>query len=90
MRADTDKARSAAQGIIREFAIKNPPVPIERIIKSKNIVLRYAPLEEELSSMAYIKDGIGIIGVNALHHRYGSLPEILVVRSATGWSRLYG
>src|SRR6266702_2240112 len=46
----------------------NPPVPIERIIKSKNIVLQYAPLEEELSGMAYIKDGIGIIGVNALHH----------------------
>ena len=68
MRADTDKARGAAQAIIRDFAIKNPPVPIERIIKSKNIVLQYAPLEEELSGMAYIKDGIGIIGVNALHH----------------------
>jgi Zn-dependent peptidase ImmA (M78 family) len=68
VRADTDKARRAAQAIIRDFAIKNPPVPIERIIKSKNIVLQYAPLEEELSGMAYIKDGIGIIGVNALHH----------------------
>jgi len=68
VRADTDKARSAAQAIIRDFAIKNPPVPIERIIKSKNIVLQYAALEEELSGMAYIKDGIGIIGVNALHH----------------------
>lgn len=68
MRADIDKARRAAQGIIRDFAIKNPPVPIERIIKSKKIVLQYAPLEDELSGMAYIKDGVGIIGVNALHH----------------------
>jgi Zn-dependent peptidase ImmA (M78 family) len=68
VRADTEKARRAAQAIIRDFAIKNPPVPIERIIKAKHILLQYAPLEEELSGMAYIKDGIGIIGVNALHH----------------------
>ncbi|WFU65810.1 ImmA/IrrE family metallo-endopeptidase [Bradyrhizobium brasilense] len=68
MKADTERARSAAQAIIRDFAVKSPPVPIERIIKSKNIVLQYAPLEEELSGMAYIKDGVGIIGVNALHH----------------------
>jgi Zn-dependent peptidase ImmA (M78 family) len=41
---------------------------VERIIKAQNIVLQYAPLEEDLSGMAYIKDGVGIIGVNALHH----------------------
>ena len=41
---------------------------MERIIKARNIVLQYAPLDQELSGMAYIKDGVGIIGVNALHH----------------------
>jgi Zn-dependent peptidase ImmA (M78 family) len=44
------------------------PVPVERIIKARNIVLQYAPLDQDLSGMAYIKDGVGIIGVNALHH----------------------
>jgi Zn-dependent peptidase ImmA (M78 family) len=68
VKADPKKAREAARAIIRDFGVKNPPVPIERIIKSKKIVLQYAPLEEELSGMAYIKDGVAIIGVNALHH----------------------
>ncbi|MDG4575807.1 MAG: ImmA/IrrE family metallo-endopeptidase [Defluviicoccus sp.] len=66
--ADPDRARAAARTILREFGVSGPPVPVERIIKSRRIVLQYAPLDEDLSGMAYIKDGIGIIGVNALHH----------------------
>ncbi len=62
------KARSAAQALLSDFGVKAAPVPVERIIKSRNIVLQFAPLEEDLSGMAYIKDGVGIIGVNALHH----------------------
>lgn len=62
------KARSAAQTLLSDFGVKAAPVPVERIIKSRNIVLQFAPLEEDLSGMAYIKDGVGIIGVNALHH----------------------
>jgi Zn-dependent peptidase ImmA (M78 family) len=66
--ADPGRAREAARSILREFGVSAPPVTVERIIKSRKIVLQYAPLEEDLSGMAYIKDGIGIIGVNALHH----------------------
>jgi Zn-dependent peptidase ImmA (M78 family) len=66
--ADPGRAREAARAILREFGVSAPPVPVERIIKSRKIVLQYAPLEEDLSGMAYIKDGVGIIGVNALHH----------------------
>lgn len=66
--ADQDGAREAARSILREFGVSAPPVPVERIIKSRKIVLQYAPLDEDLSGMAYIKDGTGIIGVNALHH----------------------
>ncbi|MDH2345478.1 ImmA/IrrE family metallo-endopeptidase [Bradyrhizobium sp. SSUT77] len=66
--ADPGRAREAARAILREFGVSALPVPVERIIKSRKIVLQYAPLEEDLSGMAYIKDGIGIIGVNALHH----------------------
>lgn len=66
--ADTDRARVFARSILQEFGVSTPPVPVERIIKSRKIVLQYAPLDEDLSGMAYIKDGVGIIGVNALHH----------------------
>lgn len=62
------RARSAAQALLSDFGVKAAPVPVERIIKSRSIVLQFAPLEEDLSGMAYIKDGVGIIGVNALHH----------------------
>lgn len=69
MTADSqERAREEARAILKEFGVSAPPVPVERIIKSRKIVLQYAPLEEDLSGMAYIKDGVGIIGVNALHH----------------------
>ncbi|WP_316859162.1 ImmA/IrrE family metallo-endopeptidase [uncultured Cohaesibacter sp.] len=61
-------AIAAAVKVLEEHNIKRAPVPIERIIKSRNIVLDYAPLDEDLSGMAYIQDGVSIIGVNALHH----------------------
>jgi Zn-dependent peptidase ImmA (M78 family) len=66
--ADTERARRAARAVVAEFGVKAPPVPVERIIKAKKIVLQYAPLDEDLSGMAFIKDGVGIIGINALHH----------------------
>lgn len=66
--ADTERARRFARSILQEFGVSTPPVPVERIIKSRKIALQYAPLDEDLSGMAYIKDGVGIIGVNALHH----------------------
>lgn len=68
MKANAERARAAARAILQDFGAKAAPVPVERIIKARNIVLQYAPLEEDISGMAYIKDGVGIIGVNALHH----------------------
>ncbi len=68
MTSSVEKARAAATGLLEEFGVKAAPVPVERIIKSKGIVLQFAPLEDDLSGMAYIKDGVGIIGINALHH----------------------
>ena len=66
--SNPDDARASALLILQEFGVSSPPVPVERIIKSRKIVFQYAPLDEDLSGMAYIKDGVGIIGVNALHH----------------------
>lgn len=68
MTVSVGEAREKARAVLAEFGVKSAPVPVERIIKARNIALQYAPLEEALSGMAYIKDGVGIIGVNALHH----------------------
>jgi len=65
---DPEAARRAARDILSDFGVRSAPVPVERIIKARGIVLQYAPLDDELSGMAFIKDGVGIIGVNALHH----------------------
>lgn len=62
------EARAVARTIIAEFPVRAAPVPVERIVKARGIVLQYAPLADELSGMAYIRDGVRIIGVNALHH----------------------
>jgi Zn-dependent peptidase ImmA (M78 family) len=67
-RANAKKAREAARELLTALRIKAPPVPVDRLIKSRGIILQYAPLEEDLSGMAFIKDGIRIIGINALHH----------------------
>lgn len=63
-----EEARGAAYRIIEEFPVRSAPVPVERIVKARGIVLQYAPLADELSGMAFIRDGVKIIGVNALHH----------------------
>lgn len=65
---DTQTARAAARRIVEEFPVRAAPVPVERIVKSRGIVLQYAPLADDLSGMAFIRDGVRIIGVNSLHH----------------------
>lgn len=68
MTMDTQTARAAARRIVEEFPVRAAPVPVERIVKSRGIVLQYAPLGDDLSGMAFVRDGVRIIGVNSLHH----------------------
>jgi Zn-dependent peptidase ImmA (M78 family) len=71
VKADPNKveqARNCARDLLELYAITSAPVPVERIIKKRDIALQYAPFEEDLSGMAYINDGVAIIGINALHH----------------------
>lgn len=65
---DTAGARRAAVQLLADAGVRSAPVPVERIVKARGITLQFAPLGDELSGMAYIKDGLKIIGVNALHH----------------------
>jgi Zn-dependent peptidase ImmA (M78 family) len=57
-----------AQRLLDELNITAVPVPVERIPKLLGAQLRYSPLDDELSGMAFVRDGTPIIGVNALHH----------------------
>lgn len=63
-----ESARDAARRILAEAEVHTLPVPLERIIKSKGVRIQYAPLDMELSGMAYVRDGQSVIGVNSLHH----------------------
>ena len=67
-RPDVAEARQNAGRLLAAAKVRSAPVPVERIIRAAGIVLQHAPLADDLSGMAFIKDGVGIIGVNALHH----------------------
>ena len=65
--ADIETARARAAELIERFGVKTPPVPVERIAKQLGVVVRYSPFDDELSGMAFLKEGAEIIGVNANH-----------------------
>ena len=65
-RVETPELR--AQKLLDDLKITTVPVPVEKIPKLLGAQLRYSPLDDELSGMAFVKDGTPIIGVNALHH----------------------
>lgn len=67
MSADRAAARLAARGLIAEAGVVAAPVPVDRIARRLGVRLKYAPLDGELSGMAYISGGVSIIGVNSLH-----------------------
>lgn len=58
----------AARELLEAQGIRKAPIPVDKIAKALGVQIRYSPLDQELSGMIYIKDGIPIIGVNALHH----------------------
>lgn len=64
---DSDPEARAEETLAR-FNFKLPPMPVDKIAKGLGAVIRFQPLDEELSGMIYVKDGTPIIGVNALHH----------------------
>lgn len=67
LKANPSAARQKAADLLVELGIDKAPVPIERIIKKKQITLQFAPFEEDLSGMAFIDQGMAIIGVNSQH-----------------------
>jgi Zn-dependent peptidase ImmA (M78 family) len=66
LRRDSLEAR--AKKLLDDLGIRGIPVPVERVARSLGAQVRFSPLDEELSGLICIKDGVPIIGVNTLHH----------------------
>jgi Zn-dependent peptidase ImmA (M78 family) len=61
-------SEARAEELLAQLDVKAIPVPVDKIAKALGARVFYSPLDEELSGMIYIKDGVPIIGVNSLHH----------------------
>lgn len=62
------QCEQAAQQVLDREKIDQWPVRIDRIAKRNGIKIQYSPLDDELSGMAFYKDGVAVVGVNARHH----------------------
>jgi Zn-dependent peptidase ImmA (M78 family) len=60
-------AREAARSVLKEHGITSAPVPVDRIARKLGVRVQFAPLDNDLSGMAHIRDGIVVVGVNSLH-----------------------
>lgn len=60
--------KEAANRLLIEQGITQPPVPVEEIAEAVGVRVRYSPFEGELAGMLVRGDGQAIIGVNSLHH----------------------
>lgn len=61
------QAREAARSVLKEHGIASAPVPVDRIARQLGVRVQFAPLDNDLSGMAHIRDGIVVVGVNSLH-----------------------
>lgn len=57
------KARAARRGFNAVL-----PVPIEKIASKHGIKIETAYLDDELSGMSFVKDGVSVVVVNGNHH----------------------
>jgi Zn-dependent peptidase ImmA (M78 family) len=62
------EARGRAVELLASRSITAPATPVDRLIKAEGAILQYVPLDDELSGMAFIKEGQPVVAVNALHH----------------------
>lgn len=63
-----ESAREEARALLSRMNISDVPVPVENIVRGLGITLRSEVLADELSGMAFVKDGQPVIVVNRAHH----------------------
>lgn len=64
---NAEDAREAARKLLKDHNVTSAPVPVERIARQLGVRVQYGPLDNDLSGMAHIRDGVVIVGVNSLH-----------------------
>lgn len=62
------EASQAADALLKKHNVVSAPVPVERLAKLEGVLVQRAELDDALSGMVYIRDGLPIIGVNSRHH----------------------
>ena len=63
-----EAAESRARSILQQFEITFVPVPVQIIAKKLGVAVQVMPLDDELSGMAFIKNDVAMIVLNASHH----------------------
>jgi len=61
-------AKERARMLVDKLGLKSPPVPVEKLAKALGVRIEYSPFDDELSGMAFLRDGKPIVGVNSKHH----------------------
>jgi Zn-dependent peptidase ImmA (M78 family) len=60
--------RARAAEVLKEAGVTTKPVPVDAIAQQKGITLRYMPLDDSLSGMIFMQNGVPTVVVNSLHH----------------------
>ena len=56
------------RGVLDQFEVVSPPVPIEKIVKGHGIIVCALPGAEEVSGAIIRRDGRAVIAINPTHH----------------------
>lgn len=68
MTLDAIDPHQSARDLLEAAGVTRTPVSLPKIARNRNISIEYAPLDDELSGMAFIKDDEKLILINSLHH----------------------
>lgn len=64
-----DKATKAAQKLLSAHNIDEELVPIKSLAMAAGCVVKFTPLDDDLSGMAFVKEDQRVIIVNSRHHK---------------------
>ncbi|MBU2015925.1 MAG: ImmA/IrrE family metallo-endopeptidase [Alphaproteobacteria bacterium] len=62
------EAARQARAVLAKTGLDSLPIPVDRVAKNLGIVVQHLPLDDELSGMSFVKDGLSVIVINAGHH----------------------
>jgi Zn-dependent peptidase ImmA (M78 family) len=63
-----DLPQRRANLVLEQFDMVIAPVPVDRLARLLGAIVKFSPLDKELSGMIFIRNDHPIIGVNSLHH----------------------